>query len=208
VVFGGTREAFDALDYPRKVFVDDPGLRTRDHQREKQSFRGVIEAMVPIIRRETPDYVHLCEYDHLPLAQDLNERQVRSMRGEGADVMVHFLKRIDGTAHPFGLYHESDPDFFPFWKSLSRRDDPSAILWMFGSGSVWTREAFLALASPQKKIECLFEIYLPTLVHHLGFRVRGWDEKQHLISNLPSPQITVKEARKRGSWTVHPVKEI
>lgn len=208
VVFGGTKEAFEKLNYPRKIFVDDPALRTLDHQREKQCYLGVIEAIASTIERESPDFIHLCEYDHLPLIPDLNQRQVQFMDKEGADVMVHYLKQIDGTAHPFELYHESDPEFIPFWKSVSIRDNPSVILWMFGSGSVWTKNAFLSLAHRGKRIECLFEIYLPTLAHHLGFRVRGWNENQHLISNLPSPQVTVNEGLKKGCWTVHPVKEI
>jgi hypothetical protein len=36
--------------------------------------------------------------------------------------------------------------------------------------------------------------------------LRGWDEKHHLLSNLPSRSITVQEGQKRGAWTVHPVK--
>ena len=42
--------------------------------------------------------------------------------------------------------------------------------------------------------------------HHLGFRVRGWNENHHLISNLPEPDISVKEGLRKGCWTVHPVK--
>jgi hypothetical protein len=122
--------------------------------------------------------------------------------------MVHYLIRIDGTSHPFELYHESDPAFSPFWRSVSRRDDPGVIFWMFGSGSFWTREAFLAVAGHDQLIECLFEIYLPTLAHHLGFRVRSWREDQHLISNLPAPEVSIENAQQHACWTVHPVKRL
>jgi hypothetical protein len=106
------------------------------------------------------------------------------------------------------LNSDEDPDFFPFWKSLSLREDPKVILSMFGSGSLWTREAFLAVAAQAQSIECYLEIYLPTLAHHLGFRVRRWREDRHLISNLPSPSVTEDNARKTGCWTVHPVKDL
>ena len=208
VAFGGSRDQFDLLDYPRKVYIDDSRLRRRDNQREKQCYAGIFRAMTGIVENERPDYIYLCEYDHLPLVADLNQRQVEELKAEGADVMGHWLYRINGTGHYHELYHEADPDFFPFWKSLSMREDPRVILSMFGSGSLWTREAFLAIARQAQSIECYLEIYLPTLAHHLGFRVRRWREDRHLISNLPSQSVTEAEARKRGCWTVHPVKEL
>ncbi len=205
-VFGGSREEFEALETGRKVYVDDPEMRTRDHQREKQSYAGLLKAVAPIIEREAPDYVHLCEYDHLPVVSDLNARQVAAMRNEGADVMAQYLVRTDGTNHPIALSHESDPAFVPLWQSITRREGSPAVFWMFGSGSVWTREAFLAVASKPLGIRCYFEIHLPTLAHHLGFRIRCWDEKQHLISNKPSGDFTMAKAKEQGAWTVHPVK--
>ena len=208
IAFGGTREDFEKLDYPRKVYIEDPKLRTRDHQRERQSYTGIFKAMAPVVDREKPDFIYLCEYDHLPVVTDLNERQLKAIRAEKADVMGHWLYRVDGTGHAHFLFQEADPGFYPFLKSISRRSDPSVVLTMFGSGSFWSREAFLAIATQAQPIECYLELYLPTMAHHLGFRVRRWNEDQHLISNLPSPRVTVEEARKRNCWTVHPVKEL
>ena len=206
VAFGGSREDFDALGWPRKVFVDDPELRTKDNQREKQSFLGIFKAMKEVVEREHPDYIYLCEYDHLPLVDDLNARQVAEIREERADVMGHWLDRMDGSGHYFQLYHESDPEFAQFWKSVSRRKDKGVVQNMFGSGSLWSREAFLAVAASEKPIPCYLEIHLPTLAHHLGFRVRQWENRNHLISNFPLAHATVDAARERGCWTVHPVK--
>jgi N-acetylglucosaminyldiphosphoundecaprenol N-acetyl-beta-D-mannosaminyltransferase len=206
IAFGGSRADFEKLAYPRKVFVEDPSLRTHDHQREKQSYTGIYRAMAPVVERERPDFIYLCEYDHIPLVRDLNRRQVGEMSREGADVMGHWLHRVDGTSHCHMLNHESDPGFLPFWRSLSRREDPGVVFSMFGSGSFWSREAFLAVASTPQSIDCYQELYLPTFAHHLGYRVRGWDEEHHLLSNLPSRTITVQEGRKREAWTVHPVK--
>jgi hypothetical protein len=205
-VFGGSREEFEVLETSRKVFVDDPEMRTRDHQREKQSYAGLLKAVLPIIDREAPDYVHLCEYDHLPVVSDLNARQVDAMRNEGADLIAHYLLRTDGTNHPITLSHESDPAFVSLLRSITRRDGSPAVFWMFGSGSFWTREAFLAVAAKPLGIRCYFEIHLPTLAHHLGFRIRCWNEKQHLISNRPSDGFTMSKAKERGAWTVHPLK--
>jgi len=208
IAFGGSRADFESIDYPRKVFVEDPNLRKMDNQREKQSYTGIFQAMAPVVEKENPDFVYFCEYDHLPLVHDLNRRQVDEMLRENADVMGHWLYRVDGSSHYHMLYHETDPCFFPFWKSISLREDPGVILSMFGSGTMWSREAFLAVALRAQEIACYLEIYLPTLVHHLGFRVRGWNEEKHFLSNLPSALISVEEGQRQGAWTVHPIKEI
>ena len=207
IAFGGTRKEFAELETPRKVFIDDPRLRVRDQQRDKQCYGGIFRAMAPLVERESPDFLYFCEYDHIPLIPDLNRRQVAAMREEGADMMGHWLYRIDGTGHYHYLYHKADPDFAPFWQSVSRREDPTVIFSIFGTGSFWSRDAFLAVAKQPQPIECYLEIYLPTLAHHLGFRVRRWNEEQHLISNIPLPNLNIEEALKQGCWTVHPVKD-
>jgi hypothetical protein len=208
IAFGGKRSDFDAIDYPRKVFIEDKGLRRLDNQREKQSYTGIFHAMASVIQEENPDYIYFCEYDHLPLVPDLNKMQIAEIIRENADVMGHWLYRVDGTNNHHFLYHESDPQFLPYWKSISCREDSNVILSMFGSGSLWTREAFLAIASRSQQIPCYLELYLPTMAHHLGFRVRGWDESRHLLSNLPTPSVSMEEAHRRGCWTVHPVKNL
>jgi hypothetical protein len=207
IAFGGKRRNYDRIGMERSVFIGDASLRREDNQREKQSYTGIFQAMAPVIQRERPDYVYLCEYDHVPLRSDLNALQVAEMKSEGADVMGHWLYRVDGTSHYHMLYHQSDPDFLRFWESVSRRQEKGVILSMFGSGSFWRREAFLRVAEEEEKIPCYLELYLPTLAHHLGFRVRCWDETRHMISNLPNPGWTIGEALRRGAWTIHPVKD-
>ena len=206
IAFGGKQSKFHKLGMERAVFIGDEGLRREDNQREKQSYTGIFHAMAPVIERERPDYVYLCEYDHVPLRSDLNALQVAEIRQEGADVMGHWLYRVDGTSHYHMLYHESDPGFLPYWQSVSGREEKGVVLSMFGSGSLWSRDAFLAIASIQQEIPCYLELYLPTLAHHLGYRVRCWEESKHMISNLPSPKINLETADRRGCWTVHPIK--
>ena len=44
LVYGGKEPAFAEVAFPKKVFVDDPQLRVRDQQRERQSCAGVFRA--------------------------------------------------------------------------------------------------------------------------------------------------------------------
>jgi N-acetylglucosaminyldiphosphoundecaprenol N-acetyl-beta-D-mannosaminyltransferase len=206
IAFGGKRHRFDTLGAQRSVFIGDAGLRRDDNQREKQSYTGIFHAMAPIVEKERPDFIYLSEYDHIPLRADLNALQVAEISAEGADVMGHWLYRVDGTSHYHMLYHQSDPGFLSYWESVSKRQDKGVVLSMFGSGSFWSREAFLAVAARKQEISCYLEIYLPTLAHHLGYRVRCWDESRHMISNLPSGKWTADAARGNQCLTIHPVK--
>jgi hypothetical protein len=206
ILFGGDRDEFEKMEYPRKIFVDDEGLRTVDHQREKQSYAVLMHCAAEVVRRERPAFVYLCEYDHVPVVPNLNELQVATIMEQNADVMCHHLIRADGTNFSIALTHDSDPGFRGVWESLSLREDKTLVLWMFGSGSFWTSRAFLAVAEKEIPIRCYFEIHLPTMAHHLGFRVRGWEETNHLVGNLPTPLHNVANARRMGCWTVHPVK--
>lgn len=206
IAFGGKRRSYDRIGIERSVFIGDASLRREDNQREMQSYTGIFHAMAPVIERERPDFIYLCEYDHVPLRSDLNVLQVAEITAEGADVMGHWLYRVDGTSHYHMLYHQSDPGFLRYWQSISRREEKGMVLSMFGSGSLWSREAFLAIASRTQQIPCYLELYLPTLAHHLGYRVRCWDESRHMISNLPSRKFTVEEAKSRNCLTIHPVK--
>ncbi len=206
IAFGGKKRNYDRIGMERSVFIGDVSLRKEDNQREKQSYTGIFHAMAPVIEREQPDFIYLCEYDHVPLRSDLNALQVAEITAEGADVMGHWLYRVDGTSHYHMLYHQSDPRFLPYWQSVSQREKKGVVFSMFGSGSLWSREAFLAIASRTQQIPCYLELYLPTLAHHLGYRVRCWDESRHMISNLPSREFSVDEAKRRNCLTIHPVK--
>jgi hypothetical protein len=52
------------------------------------------------------------------------------------------------------------------------------------------------------------EIYLPTLAHHLGYRVRRLPKAEHMVSNLGNFRRRIAKARRDGLWTIHPVKSL
>jgi hypothetical protein len=211
VAYGGPRKSFGEIEFKSKVFVDDSSLRTRDHQREGQSYTGVFREVSNLIRRRPGpvDFVALFEYDHLPLVQDLNARQVERMHSDEADVIAHHLARVDGTSHPHYLYYAANAEFARFLEKVSVRTNPEIVLSMFGTGSCWKREAFDAVAGFNEPFAIYFEVYLPTLAHHLGFRLRDYAAAQDtFVSNLGDRSAEVVSARGRGAWSLHPVKRL
>jgi hypothetical protein len=210
IAYGGTKSEFDAIQHEQKAFVDDPRLRTRDHQREFQSYTGLFQTADEFLRRQGDQFqfVHFAEYDHLPLIADLNERQVERLTSESADLLAFHVHRVDDTNNPHFLCHVADDKFMAHWAAITRRSDPEVVLSMFGSGSFWSREAFSAVCAMDEPFPIYMELYLPTLAHHLGFRVRDFGEQNRFVRVLKDETDYVDEARKQGAWTLHPVKRL
>lgn len=207
---GGSREAFSGIEHAQKFFVDDPRLRTRDHQRELQSYTQIFKGAAEFLATASIpfDFVYFAEYDHLPLVADLNERQIAQLEREDADILGFHVRRVDGTNDPHFLYHASDPRFARYWQEMSLRRDKETMLSMFGSGSFWNREAFLAIAAWEEPFPIYLEVYLPTLAHHLGFRVRDFGDQNRFVHNLGDRGSEIETARRDGAWTLHPVKHL
>ena len=210
LAYGGSQAEYDRIEHRQKFYVQDARLQTRDHQREFQSYTALLVMAADFLRakRSGTEFVHFAEYDHLPLAQDLNRRQIERLRSERADVLGYHLQRIDGTSYPHSLYHVSNPQFRDFWRGITRRSSPQVILSMFGSGSFWKREAFMAVAGCKEPFPMYMEIYLPTLAHHLGFRLRDFGEQNAFVHNLGDRTNMIEQAGQVGAWTLHPVKKL
>lgn len=209
LAYGGTMERYQAIDFPNMAFVDDERLRVPDQQREYQSWRGVLRAGLKWLRQHPHyDFVFLAEYDHYPLVSDLFDRLEKRALDEGADILAHHLQRIDGTSHPHYLFHSHETRFHRMFRELSQREDPDVILSMLPTGSFWTRRAFEAVASREESVPVYVELYLPTLAHHLGFRLRDLQEQNQYISAQGDRWNERQQARLAGAWSIHPVKTV
>lgn len=206
LAFGGSEQDFRDVAHAQKFLVNDPRLRTSDHQREMQSYTAIFREVSQWMKGRDFSHVHFCEYDHVPLSRDLNARQVARLASENADVIGCRVLRVDGTNHPHYLVQAGNAAFHEFWKRITCRDDPRVVLSMFVTGSVWTRAAFDAVAAVAEPFPIYLEIHLPTLAHHLGFRVRDLPDQDPFVSNLGDMWEKMEEARAAGAWAVHPVK--
>ncbi len=208
VAYGGPAELFAAIAHPHKALIDSPRLKTRDHQREKQSYAEVLNAAAAWMRGREFTHVHFAEYDQVPLVADVNARQVDFLEKERADVLGFRLRRVDGTNYPNYLFHAADPRFHRHWEAMSCRADRRVVLRFTGTGSFWTRVAFEAVAARPEPFPIYMEIQQPTLAHHLGFRVRDWGAQNRFVHHLGDFTEQIDAARRDGAWTLHPVKRL
>lgn len=194
---------------PQVVRIEDPQLRTRDHPRERQSYQGVFQSVLPRIRDLGATHVHLAEYDEIPLVADLNQRMLDLMEREKCDVLGHRLLRVDDTTQPHCLDHLRDPAFAQYWREISVRKEKEVVLSMLGCGSFWTREGFAAVAELKPSLRIYLELFLPTAAHHLGYRVRPITEQDAFMApEIPKSRNDLERWKVQGAWRVHPVKEM
>lgn len=210
IAYGGPKNEFQAIEHRQKILIDDPRLLTRDHQREFQSYTELFQTAAEFLKTHGDQFhfVHFAEYDHLPLVTDLNERQIQRLTAQDADLLGFHLHRIDDTSSPHFLYHAADDKFMSYWRGISKRSEPEVVLSMFGSGSFWKREAFCAVSAIKEPFPIYMELYLPTLAHHLGFRIRDFGEQNRFVRALETEIVGVDQARSEGAWTLHPVKRL
>jgi hypothetical protein len=207
VAYGGSSDDFSNIESSSKVFVPDQRLRTKDHVRDRQSYTGIFQTASGLLRRSRCDHIWLVEFDHIPVNPNIVLELKRRMVERRADIICYHLRRIDGTNSPHFLEHAKDQQFFDFWRSVSVRKDKNVILSMFASGSLWRRETFEAIASTDESFPIYQEIYLPTLAHHLGFRLCDLGEQNDFIRAVPSNMLTFQYARAHGALSVHPLKQ-
>lgn len=210
ILYGGTRENFDQLSCERKLFVDDPRLRTKDHQRERQSYQGVFKILTDAIEGLAYDYLFFTEFDQIPLVEDLNDRLIERIKEEEADALFNRLIRVDETSHPHFLSHASDPAFYEFFDSFSVRED-RAVLSAYGFGQFWRREALEAVLRHPDGVNGAPRIYLelwaPTVAHHLGYRLRGLSDQVPFNHFKVGPAENPLAMKELGAWLAHPYKD-
>lgn len=204
LVHGGSRAEFDRIDIPNAIFIDDLRLRTTRHPVEKQSYTAAFREISRWLVNKPFSHIAFFEYDHRPLIRDLPRKFLGRLADEEADVLFHHLQRVDQTNAPHYLHHLADPLFSRAWKALSLREDPHLVLNCMATGSVWTREAFDAVAAHPEPTPIYLEMHLPTTAHHLGFRVRDLPDQNPFVSYNPHTPAGIPKSPE--AWTLHPVK--
>lgn len=210
IAYGGAPEEFKHLSYSiPAVYVDDPALRTRDHTRERQQYSAVLLQAASWLDLNAPNvsHVHLAEYDVVPTIPNVGHQLVSVLVDQDADVAGYGLLDISGSIHPHSAHESGNPDFMDHLEKTSLRECKGRILSMLGCSSIWTLAAFRKVAHAGAP-RVYLEIGMPSLAHHLGFRVRPIPEAQQKFVTFEGDFTNrIGEFQNEGSWLVHPCKD-
>jgi hypothetical protein len=200
--YNGTRSEFERLDdavlIERDEFAGDP--------RTFQSYHAVLEALAG----QDFDSVLLLEYDQLVLDPGFERAMIEIAERTGAGFMGKDCVRRERTNWPHYARFRRDRDLFDHLRSISVREDPTAIYGTLGTGMWLSRPALDSYLSLEGHPRCYGELYVPTVLHHLGHEVVSIDAESDLYRHVRwDPDFELDEIRalqRAGAAFVHPVK--
>lgn len=205
IAYGGRRDEFDKIEGD-KVFIDDPRLRTKDHQRELQSYSGVMAGIRDTLANKDWEWLCFAEFDTLPLSKNILTQLITDAKNEQADLLAPNMYRVDHTLYPHYTAHAAIPGWLDWLRSISLRENPQAVIYSLGCLQLWKRECFEKVVETGEPIPTYLELLFPTVAHHLGFRVRSWNTHENFVSPDPLPNFTIEAFRKAHALVAHPVK--
>lgn len=212
VCHGGAREDFDRISEPRKLFVEDeslrgPPTRLQSYNQLLQKVHAGYVAAQPAI-----DAVFVFEYDQVVLRPDFETALAQLLEHSGADFLGKNTTPRNDTNWIHALRFKRDPRFLAFLERLSVRDDPHRLYSCLGSGFVMRRPVLERFVDVEHFVSCYVELYLPTVVHHLGFAVEDCDRVSdiydHVVHGPPKSLAEVLEAKRQGHFFAHPFKRV
>lgn len=211
VCYGGREPDFAALSAPERVFLTDPTLR--GPPRTLQSYNAMLQAIWDTWVRDDAgvDVIYVFEYDHLILRDDFEAALLAVMARTRADFMGKNCSERTATNWEHYTRFRRDRRLRAFLADISVREDPTRLFGCLGDGFVLKRDPLAAFAMTHEHPPCYGELYLPTLLHHLGFRVVDIDHASPIYANVRyEPEYSLDDvltAQRAGEHFVHPFKD-
>lgn len=211
VCYGGDPTEFERIQLKDKLFIDDPTLRGPEQHLQSLTlsftalWRGYFQ------HDQESDSLYVIEYDHLILDAQFETRLRDLATATEADFMGKNCNDRTATNGEHYVRFRRDPRILGHLRKLSVREDRARIFGCLGDGMWISRRALQAYVDVDTHPPCYVEIYVPTLLHHLGFRVVDVDTHSDLYRHvrwMPSfvAEQVVAQCR-AGTVFMHPVKD-
>ena len=210
VAYGGAEEHASQLPAGRSVFIADPTLRGTLHD---QQYTQILVQVFERFVRDDPSVTHVFvpEYDHLILRPDYGASLLEVVDRTGAGFLGYNAIERSGTNWVHYLRYRDDPAFLAFLRSISVREDPTTIFGALGDGMLMTRKALEDFCAIEEHHPTYVEVYIATVMHHLGHRVADLSGVSDLYrwvrSNPPWEERDLRAAVAEGAAFIHPFKD-
>lgn len=211
VAHGGRREDFERVVHAEKVFVDDPTLRGAP--RTFQSYHATLEGIHAAFVRDDPGVgaAYVFEWDHLVLRAGFEAPLAAMARRHDAGFMGKTCVERTGTNWPHYTRFRRDPALLAHLRAHSVREEPTRLFGTLGDGFWISRDALAAYVAVGERPRAYGELYVPTLIHHLGFRVVDIDGDGDLYRHVRyEPELSLADVlaiKRSGGWFAHPFKQ-
>jgi hypothetical protein len=201
--YTGPRSEFERLE-GETILIEDDWLAGAP--RSFQSYHGVFTALAG----QSFDALYLIEYDHLVLDAGFEDALTGLAERTGADFMGKNCTARNHTNWPHYTRFRRDPELLEHLRRISTRDDPTVLFGTLGNGMWLSRAALDSYLSLEAHPRCYGELYVPTVIHHLGHRLVDIDAFSDLYRHVRwEPEYEpadVSALQRSGTTFIHPVK--
>lgn len=211
VCYGGGREDFEDIHHEEKLFIEDPSLRTTI-ARDQSPIEMLSRVHDGFVADGEVDAIFMLEYDHVVLRGDFELAIEQLLEASEADFLGKTCVLKDGSNWIHGIRARRDPEFQAFLRRITVRDEPPRLYGCLGTGFVMRRRALEALVAVAPAQLVYHEMYLPTVLYHLGYRIADIDKISDIYEQVlfepPTTLAQALEAKRQGHFFVHPFKDV
>jgi hypothetical protein len=208
---GGSRSDFEELPRDRAIYIEDPSLRG---PAKDQSYNEILRRVYETYVRDDPsvELVYFIEYDHLILGPRFEQQLESLAERSDAGLFAKCVSPRNDTNCPHFARSRHDERLNRFFEEISLRDDPGVRWGCLGDGMLFRRETLAAVAAVSDPPQGFMELFIPSLVYHLGFEITDVDAISDLYTRLRwRPEYTIEDAlaaQRRGEVFLHPFKDV
>ena len=201
--YGGTVEGYWAIKWHPKIFVNEPTFHAPGGNMECAGYLERVHYEAACYGRHEP--VYFTEYDHAVLTPKYAKIVVGKLRG------TDFVGKITGATRKSEWMHSQrwykDTALLDFLKGISAQfPEGDYLRGILGDGYAMTWEALDTFCSINH-YPAFYEVYIPTVLHHLGFSLGDFGAAYKYVSCEPRRNTEfVLAALAEGVPFVHPYK--
>jgi hypothetical protein len=211
LAFGGQAAEYSQIDERDKVLLDDSSLRAapRSHQSYTVMLTRVFERWLSA--EPQLDAVYIFEFDHLILRPEFEQSLRTLAQATGAG----FMGKNASPRHCTNWHHYTrfrrDAALLDHLDGVTVRSERRAMYGTLGNGMWFTKAAVESYLGAGPHPPCYGELYVPTLLYHVGHEVVDIDAHSRLYDHVRyEPQYTAAEVEmlaRAGATFIHPVKD-
>lgn len=202
--YGGSSAGFDDLAWWPRIFVREPTFHAPGGNMECHGYLRQVRRAA--FRRDRSESVYFTEYDHAVLTP--NYAKIVEFKLRGCD----FVGKITCATCDSEWMHSQrwyeDTALLDFLKGVSvRPPEKNYLRGCLGNGYAMTWEVLDTFCSINH-YPAFYEVYVPTVIHHLGFSLGDFGAAYKYVSCTPHRGTEfVLAALAEGAPFVHPYKE-
>lgn len=209
LAYGGAKENFALIEYPQKIFLNDPCLRGPTDQ---QNYACWLKSVAKWIEDRQMDIqaIFFTETDHPMLRNGYGQELLRILKKTDCDFLGKWCANREGSNSYFYLTHKDDKALREALFLASGNTD-SPIYEALATGMLFRKESLFKILQQKIDIPVFTEVIISSMVRAVGHKLDCFDNHcdfMHDVRYRPTYSYDEVLKLKAGkSWCCHPFKE-